>query len=45
MASLRASGVAGVLEEVDMDVKRLGKRNFGRDDRSVQSAPSHTTHL
>jgi hypothetical protein len=28
----RTSGVAGVIKEVEMDIKRLAKRNFGRDD-------------
>ena len=34
--SLRTSGVAGVIKEVEMDIKRLAKRNFGRDDRSAK---------
>lgn len=29
----RSSGIAGVIGEVEMDIKRLAKRNFGRDDR------------
>lgn len=32
---LRTSGLIGVIEEIEMDVKRLAKRNFGRDDRYV----------
>ena len=31
--SCRSSGWAGLLEEVEMDIKRLARRNLGRDDR------------
>ena len=31
--SLRAFGWAGLLDEVEMDIKRLARRNLGRDDR------------
>ena len=30
---LRESGWAGLLEEMEMDIKRLARRNLGRDDR------------
>ncbi|OJJ49347.1 hypothetical protein ASPZODRAFT_129784 [Penicilliopsis zonata CBS 506.65] len=29
------SGFAGLIEEIDLDVGRLGKRNLGRDDRVI----------
>lgn len=29
----RSSGWPGLLAEVEMDVKRLARRNLGRDDR------------
>ena len=29
----RLSGWKGLIEEVEMDIKRLAKRNLGRDDR------------
>ena len=31
--SFRSAGWAGLLEEVEMDIKRLARRNLGRDDR------------
>jgi hypothetical protein len=31
----RRSGWAGLLEEVEMDIKRLARRNLGRDDRYI----------
>ena len=34
----RAYGWEGLMEEVEMDVKRISDRNLGRDDRQVVSA-------
>ena len=31
----RSSGWAGLLAEVEMDIKRLARRNLGRDDRYI----------
>ena len=30
---IRSEGWRGLVEEVEMDVKRLARRNLGRDDR------------
>ena len=32
---IRSEGWRGLVEEVEMDVKRLARRNLGRDDRYV----------
>ena len=32
---VRSEGWRGLVEEVEMDVKRLARRNLGRDDRYV----------
>lgn len=33
--AFKRSGIAGLLDELDLDVGRLGKRNLGRDDRAI----------
>lgn len=30
---LRSAGWRGLMEEVELDIKRLARRNLGRDDR------------
>ena len=33
LSASRTGGVGAVIEEVEVEIKRLAKRNFGRDDR------------
>ena len=36
-SSFQNRGLTGLLEELDMDIKRLSSRNLGRDDRYVMN--------
>lgn len=40
----RSAGVGGVIQEVEMDIKRLAKRNLGRDDRYHTEGPDTRMH-
>ena len=37
---IRSEGWRGLVEEVEMDVKRLARRNLGRDDRCASDLAS-----